>query len=373
MHTIVVVGNSLEVLGPVLQAIRSFSRASIKVIGNGTTRSIRWSLLCSEWNYATLQTNDDDHLLQTLHRICSKNSSSCIIAADCDAAHALNRLRSQLQIPLAPTPRTQQLALFEDKWHFHQFCQQQELPTPTTYYFLSKEHLNFQTLASTLGIPFVIKPTNRAGSEGIKIIASASELENAILRNADYQFTPLLAQKYIAGNDIDISLLAIHGQVKVVAVQQVSGSVIHFLSEPSLEVMAARLCKASSYEGVMHIDARIDELSGKIYLIESNPRFWASLTAALWCGVNFVQESLKHSDMTNIHQDTNRLVGGRAYTRYPLLRPGGLRCLALDRGLRGRLVRLSVIDPWKISRLIVGISKQLLRHVRTSLPRTKHH
>lgn len=72
MHTIVVVGNSLEVLGPVLQAIRNFSRASIKVVGNDTTRSIRWSLLCSQWKYATLQINDDDHLLQTLHHFSTK-------------------------------------------------------------------------------------------------------------------------------------------------------------------------------------------------------------------------------------------------------------------------------------------------------------
>jgi predicted ATP-grasp superfamily ATP-dependent carboligase len=373
MHTIVVVGNSLEVLAPVLQAIRSFSRASIKVVGNNTTRSIRWSFLCSQWKYATLKKNDDDHLLQILHHICSKNSHSCIVAADCDAAHALNRLRSQLQVPLAPMPNSEQLAQFDDKWHFHQFCQQYELPSPLTYHFHSKEQLDFRTLATTLGIPFVIKPTNRAGSEGVKIIHSVSELENDILKNSDYQFTPLLAQKYIAGSDIDISLLAIHGQVKVVAVQQVSGSVIRFLSEPTLEVMAARLCKASDYEGVMHIDARIEELSGKIYLIESNPRYWASLTAALWCGVNFVQESLKHIDITNTQQNTNRLVGARAYTRYPLLRPGGLRCLTLDRGLRGRLVRLSVIDPWKISRLIMGVSKQLMRHVRTTLPGLKHH
>jgi len=97
-------------------------------------------------------------------------------------------------------------------------------------------------------------------------------------------------------------------------VQQVSGSVIEFLSQPFLEVMASTLCKSSSYEGVMHIDACIDELSGKIYLIESTPRYWASLSAALWCGVNFVQESLKYITITHGHENTNRLVGARAYT-----------------------------------------------------------
>lgn len=370
MRNAVVVGNSLQVLSPVLQAIRSFSRAQISVIGNDGTRSIRWSRLCDRWTRHSLCAEEDASLLASLQESCARDSSSRIIAVDCEAAHALNRLRDHLPAPVAPMPDAQQLALLEDKWLFHRFCQQHDLPTPLTLCFNNKQALHYEALASALGVPFVIKPSNLAGSMGVCIISSEAIFELEILRRADYQFSPLLAQEYIPGEDIDISLLAVGGEVMTLAVQQVSGSVVRFVSQPEMEVMATQLCAASRYEGVMHIDARIDRDTGRICLIESNPRFWASMTAALWCGLNFVQESLKYVRDPQNNKGPMRLTRGRAYTRYPLLRHGSLRCL-LDRGLQGHLLRLSVMDPWRISRLMQELSAQLMRQARASLPRRR--
>ncbi len=367
MRHAIVVGNSLEVLGPVLQAIRSFSRARISVIGNDSTRSLRWSLLCDHWRRQSLYEPADADLLRQLNEACAREPRSCIIAVDCDAARALNRLRAQLPAPLAPTPGTAQLEALEDKWQFHRLCQRHALPVPLTLRFDSKQALHYAALSSALGTPFVIKPVNLAGSQGVRIIHSDAEFRREIIDRRDYQFRPLLAQEYIAGEDIDISLLAIRGEVMTLAVQQVSGAVVRFVSEPRLEAMAQQLCAASHYDGVMHIDARLQRDSGRLWLIESNPRYWASLTAALWCGLNFVQESLRHVQVSGA-DGLQRLDHGRAYTRYRLLRPGGLRCL-LDRGLQGRLLRLSLADPWRISRLLRQLPAHGLRRARAILPR----
>ena len=367
MRNAVVISNSLEVLGPVLQALRSFSRAPISVIGNDSTRSIRWSLLCDHWSRHTLAADDDAGLLQKIHTACARDNPSRIIAVDCDAAHALNRIRSQLPAPLAPMPSARQLALLEDKWQFHRFCQQQSLPSPLTLCFTDKRDLHYRALASALGPSFVVKPSNLAGSQGVRIITSESQFEQDIVQNESYEYSPLLAQQYIPGADIDISVLAVNGKVKTLAVQQVSGSVIRFVSSPELEKLATRLCDSTGYDGVMHIDARIQPGSGRIWLIESNPRFWASLTAALWCGLNFVQESLRYAQEPAASASLQRLDYGSAYTRYPLLRPGGLRCL-LDRGLQGQLLRLSLIDPWRIGRLMQHLSTHSLQQAKAALP-----
>jgi len=367
MRNAVVVGNSLQVLGPVLQAIRSFSRAEICVIGNDSTKSIRWSLLCNQWIRNSLTAEENQSLLDTLQIACARGGPARIIAADCDAAHALNRLRHRLPAPAAPMPSSAQLALLEDKWQFHRFCQLHGLPTPLTLCFDSKQMLRYQVLESVLGAPFVIKPINLAGSQGVRLIHNEAMFNSEIRDRPDYLFHPLLAQEYIPGEDIDISLLAVGGKVMTLATQQVSGSVVRFIAEPRMEAMAVKLCAASGYDGVMHVDARIDRSSGRICLIESNPRFWASMTAALWCGVNFVQESLRH--VRDPEQPTGplRLAQGRAYTRYPLLRAESLRCL-LSRGIRGRLLRSSVVDPWRISRLALEIPSSLMRHSRRAIP-----
>ena len=366
MRNAVVVGNSLQVLGPVCQAIRSFSRAEISVIGNDSTRSIRWSLLCNQWFRHSLTADADQSLLHLIQKTCARDYPARIIAVDCDAAHALNRLREKLPAPVAPMPSKNHLELLEDKWQFHRFCQLQGLPTPLTLCFENKQALRYPLLASVLGTPFVIKPSNLAGSQGVRIISNEAMFEAEILQRADYQFSPLLIQEYIPGEDIDISLLAVGGKVMTLATQQVRGSVVRFISQPQMEAMAATICAASRYDGVMHIDARIDPGSGRICLIESNPRFWASMTAALWCGLNFVQESLRHVPEPERTVGPLRLAQGRAYTRYPLLRAESLSCL-LSRGLRGRLLRLSVLDPWRISRMVLEVIGVLQKHARAAL------
>ncbi|MFM8466688.1 MAG: ATP-grasp domain-containing protein [Oxalobacteraceae bacterium] len=368
MRNAVVVGNSLQVLGPVMLAIRSFSHAKINVIGNDSTRSIRWSLLCDEWRRHSLAADEDLALLSSLQSICARDLPARIIAIDCEAARALNRLRPFLPAPLAPMPSSDHLAMLEDKWQFHRLCQLKGLPTPLTIRFENKQSLRYGLLASILGSTFVIKPSNLAGSQGVRIIRNEAMFESEILKSDDYQYSPLLAQEYIPGEDIDISLLAIKGKVMTLATQQVTGSVVRFISQPQMEAMATVICTALCYDGVMHIDARIDPHSGRIWLIESNPRFWASLTAALWCGLNFVQESLRHVREPEHAAGPLRLAQGRAHTRFPLLRQDSLRCL-LARDSRGRLLRWLVLDPWRIQQLVLDLSTLLMRRARAGLPR----
>ena len=368
MRNAVVVGNSLQILGPVMLAIRSFSHAKINVIGNDSTRSIRWSLLCDHWERQSLSADEDPELLSVLKILCADDHPARIIAADCEAARALNRLRPFLPAPLSPMPSSDQLSMLEDKWQFHRLCQRQGLPTPLTIRFDDKQALRYEMLASILGTTFVIKPSTLAGSQGVRIIRSKAMFESEILQSKDYQFSPLLAQEYIPGEDIDISLLAVKGEIMTLATQQVTGSVVRFVSQPQMEAMARILCTAVGYDGVMHVDARIDRSSGRIWLIESNPRFWASLTAALWCGLNFVQESLRHVRETEHAAGPLRLAQGRAHTRYPLLRQDSFRCL-LSRGSRGRLIRWLVLDPWRVAQLAIDLSGLLLKRARAVVPR----
>jgi predicted ATP-grasp superfamily ATP-dependent carboligase len=83
--------------------------------------------------------------------------------------------------------------------------------------------------------------------------------------------------------------------------------------------MAGRIATATDYDGVMNVDARIESATGNVYLSESNPRFWRSLSASVWCGVNFVEECLRD----DVPGETPRLlVTGSADTYYhPLYRP----------------------------------------------------
>lgn len=341
MINFIVVGKCKRVVSAVLQAIRSFTDAKCVVIGGEETAVLRWSSLCKRQFTMDLHGSDDGRFVHTVNAIVKRMPQVVLIPADCDAIRLVNRVRSQLQIRVTPIPDLATLDMFDNKWLFYQFCTRHGLPVPVTRFFSSKSALDYDTIASEFGVPFVVKPLNQAGSTGVQIIHSKANFETAIVNNDSYDYGQLIVQRYINGMDIDVSFLAINGRLCAFAVQQSAPSKIVFVSNAELEALAAKLCHAGAYHGVMHVDARIDAATGKVYLIESNPRFWATLTASVWCGLNFVAESIVQVPRTN---GALVLTSGMASTRNPLIRPSSWRQLIGDTGWRGRLLRAVAFD-----------------------------
>jgi predicted ATP-grasp superfamily ATP-dependent carboligase len=338
----IVSGNCRRVVSAVLLAIRSFTDAKCIVLGGQATRPLRWSSLCKGQVTVDIDGADDTGFIETVNRVADANPHVILIPADCDAIRLANRVRGRLKVKTTPIPGMSTLDMFDNKWQFHQFCSGLGLPVPATQFFASKREMDFKAIVSEIGLPFVVKPLDRAGSTGVHIVHGAEDFEVSIQDNADYDFGPLIAQRFIHGTDVDVSFLSYGGRLSAFAVQQASGSRIVFQSNPALEALARELSDASSYHGVMHVDARVEDGTGKVWLIESNPRFWASLTASVWCGLNFVAESLVPAPKD---AGVRALTAGSASIRHPLIRPSAWRGLLADRGGRGRLLRAMAFDP----------------------------
>lgn len=345
MINYIVLGRNKHVLVPVLQSIRSFTDAKAIAIGSAETKSLKWSTLCEQHLTIDFDGSGDDAFVALINSIVEKIQYVTLIPADCDAIRLTNRVRDRLSLNVAPIPMTATLEMFDDKWRFYQFCKQNQIPVPATRRFESKAELNYHALAAEFGVPFVIKPVNEAGARGVQIVRSNLQFERIVRDNAAYQYAPLLVQQYVEGSDIDISLLADRGQVGAFAIQKADDSKVEFVHNPDLEQMAMKLCRLSAYHGVMHIDARVDKLSGKVYLIESNPRFWASLNASVACGLNFVAESIQTQPRTH---GIRRLTAGKSYTSHPVLHPSTWPALLSDAGDNGRLLRAMTFDPYAL-------------------------
>ena len=342
MINFIVSGNCRRVVSAVLLAIRSFTDAKCIVVGGHATRRLRWSRLCKGQVTVDIDGGDDASFIDAVNRLAERNPHVILIPADCDAIRLANRVRGTLKVKTTPIPDLPTLDMFDNKWQFHQFCAGQGLPVPQTHFFASKTEMNFHAIVADIGLPFVVKPLDRAGSTGVHVVSSEKDFEASIRDNPSYDFGPLIAQRFIRGVDLDVSFLSSGGRLSALAVQQASGSRIDFLSNPALEAMASALSGASAYHGVMHVDARVEEGTGKVWLIESNPRFWASLTASVWCGLNFVAESLVPA---STNAGVRALTAGSASIRHPLVRPTAWRRLLADRGGRGRLLRAMAFDP----------------------------
>jgi predicted ATP-grasp superfamily ATP-dependent carboligase len=358
VRDVLIVGKSRRVVVAVLQAACSIEDVRCVVIGSDETYALRWSSLCARHVAIAFDGSDDERFVQIVRELAEDKPQAIMIPCDCEGIRMVNRVRDRLHLSVSPIPDTALLDRFDNKWQFHRFCSREQLPVPTTHYLASKYDANFDVLAASFGLPFMLKPVDQAGSLGVKVITGKAQFEAEVLDDPDYRFAPLIAQRFIDGEDIDLSLLSTHGELNAFAIQQVVGAEIRFTANAQLERLAKTLCKASGFHGLMHIDARIDKASGKVYLIESNPRFWASLPAAVWCGLNFVTACLHESQS----EEVLCLVAGSACLRHPLWRPSCWRELLTGPGERARLLRAMTFDVPTLVELLREVPERCWRH-----------
>lgn len=361
MKRFLVVGKSKYVVLAVLQALQSHGNAQVYVLGDAETKAMRWSSLCREKLEVRFDGSGDVAFVGMVRRLSSSiYPQTVLLPVDCDGIRLVNRVKHLLEdgIQIGPIPDPDTLEMFDDKWLFHQFCERHGLRVPTTHFVGSKDKLDFAALEQEFGLPFVVKPSNMAGSIGVQIVRSRQEFQTQIVNNAAYQHNSLIVQRFIDGHDIDLSLLADHGKLSAFAIQRVNGHEIEFLPNPYLEMVASQIGRMSGFNGVMHIDARIDSKTGTVYLIECNPRFWASLTACVVSGLNFVMEAIAPSAA---HAGIRRLIGGSASCRHPMLQPSSWKDLATDRGYLGRLWRAKALDPYSVAQFGKELSDSCMR------------
>jgi predicted ATP-grasp superfamily ATP-dependent carboligase len=329
-------------------AIHTFTNnANCVVMSTKGSGFLRFSRLCSAYLEYHLDGEDDDRFVDSVNRFSETMPDLVLIPADCDGAKISSRVWNRLKATITPAAEPSLLDCFDSKWRFWQFCAEHGLNVPPTRFIGSKHDLMFASTALELGIPFVVKPVNEAGSKGVYVIFSEEDYDRNIRNNDAYQFAPLIAQRYIQGTEVGLSLLSIQGKVAAIAIQQREypqhdGAKIKFIFNKYLESVAHTLSNESGYHGVMNIDARIEDGTGKVFLIECNPRFWRSLLASVWCGLNFVGESIEPS----LQLDKIRmLTSGYADIYYhPLFRPSLWRYAIFDQGHQGRMIRLMMID-----------------------------
>lgn len=353
MRHFIVVGVIKPLVAEVLLAIHTFADASCSVVGGSQEmRILRLSSLCSSYLQADFSGADDDGLIQKINLLTDDMPDVMLVPADTQGIRMLNRIRSRLKARIVATPESSTLELFDNKWNFYQFCREHGLTVPTACSIGSKLELDFALAAKQLGVPFVVKPLCEAASNGVHAIFSEADYNEKIRNNDAYQFAPLMIQQFISGTDVGLNLLAVHGKVTAIAVQQRVvqqrvGSKIRFISNDYLVNVAHILAGESGYDGVMNVDARIESGTGRVFLFESNPRFWRSLSASVWCGLNFLAESV---DPSPPEENIRMLTSGTADTYYhPLFRPPLWPYAVLDRGWRGRMLRVKIFDWYTLA------------------------
>lgn len=180
------------------------------------------------------------------------------------------------------------LATLRDKWSFEGLCRRLDILTPTTRLLGDKSDIDIDAVLAAFGGQVVIKPTGQRGGRGVVVIGSPGAFRDQVLNNPAYRYAPLIAQAWIPGRNIGVSLLARDGEILHCALHRRNRGQTVFVRNEPLFAAVQTLIAGTRFSGLANFDARLDP-DGRVYLLECNPRPWASLGQSSWAGLNFVR------------------------------------------------------------------------------------
>jgi predicted ATP-grasp superfamily ATP-dependent carboligase len=214
-----------------------------------------------------------------------------LLADNVVGLRVIDDIRREIKIPVFPMPARRSLEMLDNKATFEALVSQIPIPVPPSRVFPSIQLIDADGMAQKIGFPLVIKPASSFASIGLKLVENEAELEKA-RSDRSYVFSPVIVQKFINGRDAGVSIFAKDGAVSAVSTFMCGPkNATDFVDIPALAEMAEKIARATSYNGIANFDARIDE-TGRIWVLECNPRFFMRLTATRLCGLDFLRLGL---------------------------------------------------------------------------------
>ena len=169
-------------------------------------------------------------------------------------------------------------------------------------------------LINSFGLPLVIKPRRSVSFdhvgefEKVGILESRDQLDEVLRALHDPE--RYLAEGYFTGAGGGVSVLAQSGEIlesfQHRRLREATGGVSSYriseaVAAPILEA-CEKICRSTQFTGVCMFEFRRDQKSGAWILIETNARFWGSVSLPIAVGVDFP------NDLFNLMVDGSRPV-----------------------------------------------------------------
>ena len=273
--------------------------ANTHAVGRALDSPIRYSRYVQSYATLDFSLSPDglDHSLSSLKTIIRKRAIDAVVPVDVAAGAFLAEAGNSLDgVILFPCCSAHVLSELDDKWRFACFMAKHGVPHPETVILESIEALDQRELEA-LGSPFLVKPLTGESGHGMVLVDDLAALHRYLSRPNAYNALPLIAQKFVPGRDISLNVLAVDGEVLAWSLYLWETTIggrgrLETVDHPEVLEIGRKMVKAANYSGVANIDTRLGQ-DGAITVFECNPRFWYTLPASSWQGVNFVELGLR--------------------------------------------------------------------------------
>ena len=192
-------------------------------------------------------------------------------------------------------PDRQTLELANDKASLCGFAKSLGLLVPS--FLVYPDQVPDPSKLDTIAYPVLRKPAAMCGGLGIQSFNDALELKRFLAQDPSAKSNArCLLQDYLQGSDISLNVLCRDGEILAHTIQSNTirmyprfgaAAGMHFLRDDAVMEMGRRLMSALRWNGVANLDMIRCSSTGKVLLLEVNPRFWSSLMGSTHAGVNF--------------------------------------------------------------------------------------
>lgn len=265
--------------------------ATVHVMGTAKSRFMRTSRYCHRFVPVELPETPSKAaaFVEWADRYAKDNAIDIFVSSDETTADCLYTIRERLSHSKCfPVGGMKQYDALHDKWRFAEFLRTNDIPGPRTALISNQGDLTPGHL-SNVGFPVMVKPLALWGGAGVVKIDTLEELCAHVRGHSPDNQLPLIVQEFIPGDDVDLSILAIDGDLVAWTVQRwLKPGTLEFSENPELVEIGRKIARLRKYQGVAHFDMRRDARDGSLVVVECNPRFWFSLPASACHGVNFV-------------------------------------------------------------------------------------
>lgn len=210
------------------------------------------------------------------------------------AARHIDDLRPHCRVPIAELSKVE---LCFDKARINAFAANHEVDGPRTWQPSSPTDL--EQMLPEIPFPVVVKRLSELGDFPTRYVDHADDLrrlfDSLIQAATPLESWPVIQQRIVGPGEGLFALydrgvckrVFMHRRIRELPPTGGASCCAVSIFEDDLKLAGTRLLNALEWHGVAMVEFKRDHNTGKLSLIEINPKFWGSLDLALESGVNF--------------------------------------------------------------------------------------
>lgn len=280
----------------VLQCLSQVKEYNIFVLSNKKRTPTKFSRYTYYYKY--YERHNDEHWLDVINSEIKLNAIDVVvpIAENEIAFFIKNKTKITHATSIIPLPDLTNFEIAIDKRKLSDFAKANKIPHPNSFFMTSE--MGTSHFLSTIQFPILVKPLSLKGGDGIQNINSEKHFHE-LFQN---QTESLFIQEYIEGYDIDCSVICLNGTILNHTIQKgnLKGDTVFapqlafdFLQNNDVLEVAKQTMSKLNWSGIAHLDMRYDSNTNDYKLIEINARFWGSVEASKFAGINFPQQAIE--------------------------------------------------------------------------------